>query len=245
MPLEEWATDSRLRQSGSWYLPAEPNGQIRQDLLPLMARPVGSCFATPWFSSRGSSSTIRAELFWRSSTAAVRVSYWVETSREASEWAARRLPDGVRVMTKRLRGQIASIAIIASAVVGCVAGGGTASGQSQEVALGVINTTTLTIRVIVNGHEIETLQPGMSDTTIRLGVLPTPPWVVEARTTTGRVLVSLNVDSVPTLPPGNAGGASGKQAAAQLSCGQVYVWSGSVEPPFPVPEHGTVGDCTP
>jgi hypothetical protein len=145
-------------------------------------------------------------------------------------------------MARELGGRLAIVLAAALATGGCGSGSGSSSGA---VALGVVNTTPLAISLVVNGRAFETIRPQGADTAIRLGALPALPWLVEARTSTGRVLVSMNVTEIDTNPPGGAAGSGGREAAAQLSCGQVYLWTGPVEPPWPVPEPGSSGDCTP
>jgi len=80
-----------------------------------------------------------------------------------------------------------------------------------------------------------------------VGDLPPLPWYVEARSESGRVLVSMTVrpgDVFATMYPDGHGETRGAAVRADLSCGRLDVWSG---PPMsgPAPGSGIPGDCLP
>jgi hypothetical protein len=115
----------------------------------------------------------------------------------------------------------------------------------DPIGIGVVNSTELQVSLVVNGTVIETLPPGRVDKAILMSALPPLPWVVEARTSSGRVLATMTVGSVDVQSqPGN-GSSYGNEAAAELSCGQLYLWTGAFEPIWPAPGSGSPGDCLP
>jgi len=75
--------------------------------------------------------------------------------------------------------------------------------------------------------------------------LPRQPWLVEARTPTGRVLSSMTVrpgDVWETTMPDGSTQMKGDAVRVDLSCGRLDMWSG---PPLlgPAPGPGKTGDC--
>jgi hypothetical protein len=149
--------------------------------------------------------------------------------------------------------RLAAAALISWTLAGCGAAGATAptrvpSPSPDLIGLGVVNATNLRVALVVNTSVIETLAPGGADTAIHLSALPPLPWIVELRTSSGRVLVTMTADSSDIQGPTAIGAPhSGKEAAVDLSCGQLYLWTGAFEPPWPAPpaSAGSPGDCAP
>ncbi|HJX68101.1 MAG TPA: hypothetical protein VJ258_05185 [Candidatus Limnocylindrales bacterium] len=106
---------------------------------------------------------------------------------------------------------------------------------SGSIGLGVVNATDLQVSLVVNGTVIETFEPHSADKTIYVSALPSLPWAVEARTSSGRVLATMTVETM----------SEEKEAGVGLSCGQLYMWSGPSEPSWPAPQPGSPGDCLP
>ena len=114
------------------------------------------------------------------------------------------------------------------------------SPSPDQIGLGVVNGTDLQVSLVVNGAVIETLAPGEADTAIPISALPPLPWIVEARTPSGRALATMTVDpgiGSTQLPT--------KEAGVDLSCGQLYLWTTAQEPIWPAPDSGSPGDCLP
>ena len=108
------------------------------------------------------------------------------------------------------------------------------------------NGTTIPVSVVVDG-QVAAVVPAGGEVTIPSGTLPAPPYTIEARIASGRVL-----DSV-TVAPGSVtrvvnsdgtGSASGVAIRTGLSCGQFTLWVG-VRPSGPAPGPGAPGDCDP
>ena len=106
---------------------------------------------------------------------------------------------------------------------------------SGSIGLGVVNATDLQVSLVVNGTVLETFEPHSADKTIYVSALPSLPWAVEARTSSGRVLATMTVETM----------SEEKEAGVGLSCGQLYMWSGPSEPSWPAPQPGSPGDCLP
>jgi len=107
--------------------------------------------------------------------------------------------------------------------------------------LWVSNQTTLAVTLAVNGTAVRTVAPH-EQASLRADALPPLPWSVEARSPSGRVLltVAVRAGDVEAGP----GTMRGDAARVDLSCGRLDVWSG---PPLlgPVPGPGRTGDCEP
>lgn len=118
------------------------------------------------------------------------------------------------------------------------------SPSSGSIGLGVVNATDLEVSLVVNGAVIKMFAPGGANKAISVSALPSLPWAVEARTSSGRALATMNVTAGDLQPePGIA--AHGTESGIGLSCGQLYMWSGPTEPSWPAPEPGSPGDCLP
>jgi hypothetical protein len=149
--------------------------------------------------------------------------------------------------------RLAAAALISWTLAGCGAAGAPSrspvpSPSPDLIGLGVVNATDLRVSLVVNSRVIETLAPQTADTAIHMSALPPLPWVVQIRTSSGRVLVTMTADPSDIQGPQAIGGPhSGMEAAADLSCGQLYLWTGAFEPPWPAPpaSAGSPGDCAP
>ena len=110
----------------------------------------------------------------------------------------------------------------------------------------VSNGTTLRVTIVVNGKALRTIQP-QTDETVFVKDLPPLPWAVEARTSAGRALLSMNLragDVWETTGPDGSHELNGDANRVDLSCGRLDIWSG---PPLlgPAPGPGSPGDCSP
>jgi hypothetical protein len=103
----------------------------------------------------------------------------------------------------------------------------------------VSNQTTLTVTVAVNGNGVRSVLPHTQET-LFVKDLPAQPWLVETRSSTGRVLSSMTVRPGDVWASGNE--IKGDAVRVDLSCGRLDMWSG---PPLlgPAPGPGTLGDC--
>ena len=128
------------------------------------------------------------------------------------------------------------LVLIIAAAVACAP---SPSGIAHDLV--VSNQTTLTVTVAVNGGALRTVQPHTQETLL-VKDLPAQPWVVEARTPSGRVLSSMTVRPGDVWESGNE--MKGDAIRVDLSCGRLDMWSG---PPLlgPAPGPGAPGDCTP
>ena len=136
--------------------------------------------------------------------------------------------------------RLASVAL-AAAVAAC-----SLLQPGERPALGISNGTDLVVIVTVNGMEAGRFAPG-AGADIDVDLLPPLPWTVEARTTTGRLLTSMEVQPGQVfrkqLPDGSTQ-ISGALGRVDLSCGRFDMWAG--EPiGGPAPGPGTPGDCEP
>lgn len=111
----------------------------------------------------------------------------------------------------------------------------TQSPAADPIGLGFVNATDMRVSLVVNGVTVRTFEPHGADKAIRVSALSPLPWAVEVRATSGRVLVTMAVSAAGLWT----------EAGADLSCGQIYLWSGPTEPPWPAPGSGSPGDCIP
>jgi hypothetical protein len=107
------------------------------------------------------------------------------------------------------------------------------------------NGTSLEVALLVNGKPLQVLAPGEWREAIPASALPPLPWSVEARSPSGRVLLTLTVnegDVASGVNPGGSTFSKGAAARVDLSCGRLDIWSG---PPLagPAPGPGSPGDC--
>ncbi len=114
--------------------------------------------------------------------------------------------------------------------------------------LNVENGTQLAITIFVNDERVGEYEP-LTSGEVEAG-LPGLPWQVVARTSTGRVLTSFDVepgDVVTEHRPGGVTHRAGPLGRVDLSCGRLSVWVGDFVPsgPAAVPNPGSPGDCEP
>jgi hypothetical protein len=136
---------------------------------------------------------------------------------------------------------VALTGLLTGLLAGCV------PTATPPMRLSILNGTTLTVTLVVNGTVIDSFASGTGSDGIPASALPALPWAVEARAPSGRVLVSMTVnagDVWQTTGPNGEVTAKGVGRRADLSCGRLDVWSG---PPLmgPAPGSGTPGDCEP
>lgn len=105
--------------------------------------------------------------------------------------------------------------------------------------LNISNGTTLTVTLVVNGRRVGEVPPD-SQRMIEAFGLPALPWNVEARSPTGRVLMTYQVQ------PGNVQTYGSSVRWIDLSCGRLWIGHGNLTPDAPVPPSpGEPGDCAP
>jgi hypothetical protein len=137
------------------------------------------------------------------------------------------------------RGMLVGVLVLT--FIACRALGG------PDYTLHVINGTALPLTVIVNGHEVGIVAARASGE-FPPRSLASLPWSVEARTSSGRVVLTL------TVPPGSVveerhldgtGSYSAPAARVDLSCGRLDIYPGRTGPLGPMPGPGVPGDCDP
>jgi hypothetical protein len=131
-----------------------------------------------------------------------------------------------------------AIALLLGVLAGCTAPGTVPAGS---MSVSIENGTTLTVTLVVNDAPVATVQPG-DEADIPASQLSSLPWNVEARSPSGRVLVSMVVHDGDVVQA--SGGSKGDANRVDLSCGRIDIWSG---PPLlgPAPGPGSPGDCAP
>lgn len=143
-------------------------------------------------------------------------------------------------------GRIALVLPLVSAIAGC----SLLLPAPERPALGISNGTTLVVTVFVNNVLVATDAPGGPAPDIQRAALPALPWVVEARSASGRVLTSMRVEPGQvwsTTRPDGGLSLSGAIGRVDLSCGRLTIWAGDIQPsgPAPLPNPGQPGDCLP
>lgn len=112
-------------------------------------------------------------------------------------------------------------------LVTCLTLLGCGAGQRTELAidLGIVNDTDLTVTLFVNDFEIGTYEPGDEEKGLVPPRLPDPPWHAEARTSTGRVLLTLDVKPgdvwTSTADANGRSEGQGRATLLYLSCGRL------------------------
>ena len=82
------------------------------------------------------------------------------------------------------------------------------------------NGTTIPVAVTINGALVGTVPPGTTKDPIP-ATLPARPWIVEARSSSGRVLATLTVSAEDSISAN-----SGVAVREDLACGRLDLWSG-------------------
>jgi hypothetical protein len=128
-------------------------------------------------------------------------------------------------------------------------GGGWNVVPADAMSLSISNGTTLTVTLLVNGQLVRSVGPGAVADAFPASTLPGLPWAIEARTSSGRLLISLTIKAGDVLEQPTLGGftSKGPWTQAVLSCGRldVWSWSGSRPPPPPGPASESPGNCAP
>lgn len=132
----------------------------------------------------------------------------------------------------------------AAAVLGCTLGE-----TPAPLALGITNSTSVKVTLFVNGLEVGEVLPFGPQPSIDVEALPPLPWHVEARSSSGRVLTSMDVrltDVAPTEGPDGVVIYGGVFSRVDLSCGRLTIWAAAQPPsgggPPPQPS-GILGGC--
>ena len=121
---------------------------------------------------------------------------------------------------------------------------------AERPKLGISNGTTLDVTLWVNGNLVARDPAGGPAPEIDSAVLPPLPWIVEARSPTGRLLTSMTVEPGQvwmTRSPDGGIHHSGTMGRVDLSCGRLTIWAGDIQPSGPAPAQppGQPGDCVP
>ena len=152
-----------------------------------------------------------------------------------------------RIAVTRFGFSAAAVALVAVAAMlgGCTPTGPTA--KPIDYTLHVENGTALALTIVVNGQPItETAARGNS--AIPTTALPPLPWTVDARTVSGRIVLTLAVAAGSIVDTDNADGSHGHSAPGarvDLSCGRLDIYPGSSPMLGPMPGAGVPGDCVP
>ena len=122
------------------------------------------------------------------------------------------------------------------AVIACVPEG---TVLDSAMSLEVSNQTTIAIALFVNEAPIAVVSAGQAEK-YPATALPALPWRVEAKSPSGRALLTLTVRSGDVIVTERS--TRGVAERVDLSCGRIDVWSG---PPLagPAPGPGRPGDC--
>lgn len=112
--------------------------------------------------------------------------------------------------------------------------------------LGISNGTTLAVTLSVNGTVLGTFGPGTRSDAIAVGAAQPLPWLVEARSPSGRLLTSMTVRAGDVSKAAASGTIEyrGVGARVDLSCGRLDIWVG-LPMLGPMPGPGSPGDCAP
>lgn len=96
----------------------------------------------------------------------------------------------------------------------------TTAAAPGAVPLGISNGLTVAVTLVVNGSVVDTVPAGAQQSPVG-AALPPLPWAVEAKSPSGRVLLTLEV------PEGTyVSSTSGKGARADLACGRLDLYVG-------------------
>jgi hypothetical protein len=114
----------------------------------------------------------------------------------------------------------------------------------------IANGTELTVALSVNGIPVGNFPPDGAGPDVDEQELPPLPWDMEARTVSGRLLLTLHVEpgqlQVARQPDGGIH-ASIAMERIDLTCGTLWLWACEITPsgPAPNPGAGQPGDCVP
>jgi hypothetical protein len=112
---------------------------------------------------------------------------------------------------------------------------------AAPAGLAVANGTTLEVALVVNGTTAVVVPAGRL-VELPPDRLPALPWLVQARTKTGRQLLEFEIRAGDVVVAGSSSRSIGRRV--DLSCGRLDVYSGA---PMggPPPGEGVLGDCDP
>ena len=100
---------------------------------------------------------------------------------------------------------------------------------ATRVGVGIVNGTTIPVSLVVNGQQVGDYPAGQPGPTIDPSTLPPLPWTVEARSPSGRVLLSLPV-AVGEVRMSPDGQTDMQAVSAPLACGPLMIWVGAFIP---------------
>jgi hypothetical protein len=123
----------------------------------------------------------------------------------------------------------------------------TVPSSGPDYTLHVDNDTTLALTLVVNGHVIGVVAP-RNVGAFPPAALPALPWTVEARSSSGRVVLALEVgvgSVTDTVDPNGGHAHSAPGARVDLSCGRIDMYPGDSGMLGPPPGRGVPGDCVP
>lgn len=118
----------------------------------------------------------------------------------------------------------------------------------RPIGVEVSNETTLPITLVVNGAIVRNIGPhDGTHEPIASDILGPMPWKVEAKTPSGRILLTMTVNEGDVVYQDfgdGHGSIKGDGTRVDLSCGRLDLWAG---PPLfgPMPGPGVPGDCVP
>jgi hypothetical protein len=142
--------------------------------------------------------------------------------------------------SRRVARAVAGLLLAGLLVVGCAL-------LPTDYTLHVINGTSLTLTVVVNTRVVGVVA-GYAEAEYQTDKLPGLPWAVEARSTSGRVILTLAVAPGSVTDVVNADGSrshSAPGARVDLSCGRLDMYPGNTPMLGPAPGPGVPGDCVP
>jgi len=123
----------------------------------------------------------------------------------------------------------------------------TAPSTGPDYTLNVNNDTTLVLTIVVNGQPISVVGVKTAAAFQPVG-LPALPWLVEARSSRGRLVLRLGVavgSVTDTVGPNGEHEHGAPGARVDLSCGRLDVYPGDTPMLGPAPGPGVPGDCVP
>ncbi|HXU84991.1 MAG TPA: hypothetical protein VN773_04240 [Verrucomicrobiae bacterium] len=144
-----------------------------------------------------------------------------------------------------LRPLLIGVSLLVGAACGPI--GPTSAVVQADYTLHVVNGTTLALAIVVNGQPVA-VSAAKDAKDIPVAALPPLPWTVEARSVSGRVVLTLTVEPGSVVDVRNADGTSSHRAPgarADLSCGRLDMYPGNTPMLGPMPGPGVPGDCAP
>lgn len=145
--------------------------------------------------------------------------------------------------------RLAIAGLVAVVVAGCGSLFPTTPGSPAfDAEIQVVNDTKLAVTIAVNGADLGVV-PAHEVATVPPSALPAKPWLVEARSPSGRLLLTFTVqpgEVSRTTDPTGFTTMTGAGSRADLSCGRLDVTvGGPMLGPAPELHAGAPGDCNP